>query len=127
MVFCSIARGPCQGRANCRLWIRGRILNTDSKLLAVKLSRFILNQDTSTNPKTLTPELTKAFWQDQGIANIQREVIIDRYLREKVIEVEELATQWVQSSGFHEKVFVEKRAQAKESPAPHTPRYKSLP
>ncbi len=124
VVFCSIAQGPCQGRTNCRLWIRGRIQNTDSKLLAAQLARFTLNLS---NPKALTPDVKEAFWQDQGIPNIQREILIDRYLREKVAEVEELAQQWIQSPGFHETVLDEKRAKAKESSELHTPHCKSPP
>ena len=109
MVFCPIARGPCQGRNNCRLWIRGRLLNTDSKLLAAQLARYAINQSVARgNPRKLTPEQSEGFWRDRGIPNIHREVLIDRYLRAKVDEVETIAVQWLESPGFHEVFFTEK-------------------
>ena len=125
MVFCPTARGPCQGRNNCPLWIRGRILYSDTKLLAAKLARFTFNFGNPPTPKSLTSEIREAFWQEQGLSNIQREVLIDRYLREKVNEVEQLAQQWIQSPGFHEKVLDEHRA--KESSEPSEPHCKSPP
>ena len=127
MVFCPTARGPCKGRANCRLWIRGRILYTDSKLLAAQLARWALQQTNLTPTKDLTPVIREGFWEDLGLPNIQREIVMDRYLREKVAEVEQLALQWIQSPGFHETILEEKRAKAKESSAPHTPHCKSPP
>ncbi|MFW9987011.1 MAG: hypothetical protein ACFFDJ_10660 [Candidatus Odinarchaeota archaeon] len=128
MVFCPFARGDCQGRVNCRIWIRGRIHNTDTKLLAAKLARFVLHQKPGPkNPQKLTPELTTAFWETQRISNISREVISDRYLREKVFEVEEIATQWLASPGFQESVIQETLATAKEQVEPRTQRCKSPP
>lgn len=128
MVFCPIARGPCQGRNNCRLWIRGRLLITDSKLLAAQLARYALDQPTARgNPRKLTSERSEGFWRDKGIPNIHREVLIDRYLRAKVNEVEAIAVQWLESPGFHETVLAEKLAKAKESAEPHTPHCKSPP
>ena len=126
MVFCPIAQGPCQGRSNCRLWIRGRLLSTDSKLLAAQLARYAIDHPTSRgNPRKLTSDQSEVFWRDKGIPNIHREVLIDRYLRAKVDEVETIAVQWLESSGFHETVLAEKLAKAKESAEPHTPRCKS--
>ena len=107
-MFCPTAQGPCQGRSKCRLWIRGRILYTDTKLLAAKLARFTLSKENHSSPKTITSEIHDAFWKEQGLSNIQREVLLDRYLREKVIEVEQLAQQWIQSPGFHETILDEK-------------------
>ena len=75
----------------------------------------------------ITPEIQEAFWLEQGLPNIRREVLLDRYLREKVGEVEQLATQWIQSPGFHERILNEQRAQSKESSVPHTPHCKSPP
>ena len=128
MVFCPIAQGHCQGRNNCRLWIRGRLLSTDSKLLAAQLARFAFAQPTTRgNQRKLTPEQSEGFWNDKGIPNIHREVLIDRYLRAKVDEVETIAVQWLDSPGFHETVLAEKLAKAKESAEPHTPHCKSPP
>ncbi|MFX1301688.1 MAG: hypothetical protein ACFFAL_01610 [Promethearchaeota archaeon] len=126
MVFCPIARGPCQGRHNCRLWIRGRLLNTDSKLLAAQLARYAIDQPTARgNPQKLASKQSEGFWRDKGIPNIHREILIDRYLRAKVNEVETLAVQWLESSGFHKAIFAEKLAKAKDSDEPHTPHCKS--
>lgn len=109
MVFCPIAHGPCQGRMNCRLWIRGRLLNTDSKLLAANLARFVLTYDNpGTDTKQLTQDLSTIFWQEQGLPNIQRETLIDRYLRAKVNEVESLAAKWLKSPGFLDTLESEK-------------------
>ncbi len=128
MVFCPIARGPCQGRTNCRIWIRGRLLSTDSKLLAAQLARFALDQPPARgNPRKLTSEQSEDFWRDKGIPNIRREVIIDRYLKAKVNEVETIAVQWLESSGFYEAVLAERLAKTKESAEPHTPHCKSPP
>ena len=128
MVFCPIARGPCQGRTNCRLWIRGRLLSTDSKLLAAQLARYALDKSTTRgNPRKLTSEQSEGFWYDKGIPNIHREVHSDRYLKAKVDEVETIAIQWLESPGFHEAVLAEKLAKAKESAEPHTPHCKSPP
>ncbi|MFW9984056.1 MAG: hypothetical protein ACFFCB_04925 [Candidatus Odinarchaeota archaeon] len=128
MVFCPIARGHCQGRTNCRLWIRGRLLNTDSKLLAAQLARYAFDQPAARgNPRKLTSEQSEGFWRDKGIPNIRREILIDRYLRAKVNEVETIAVQWLESPGFHETVLAEKLAKAKESGEPHTPHCKSPP
>ena len=125
MFFCLTARGPCTGRANCRLWIRGRILYTDSKLLAAQLARFTLNQDYPKPPATISSQIREAFWQNQGIPNIRRETLIDRYLREKIAEVEILANKWIQSPGFHEITLDEKQAKIKASSALQTQRCKS--
>jgi hypothetical protein len=126
--FCPIARGPCQGRANCRLWIRGRIHNTDSKLLATQLARFIQKSGyTQSNPHGLNPELTEVFWQNKGIPNIRHEIIIDRYLRAKVTEVEEMAVQWLASPGFQKKLSGETPSKTKGQVELHTPRCKSPP
>ena len=128
MVFCPIAQGPCQGRANCRLWIRGRLLSTDSKLLAAQLARYAINQPTARgNPRKLTHRQSEGFWSDKGIPNIHREVLSDRYLKAKVNEVETIAVQWLESPGFHEAILAEKLAKAKESAEPHKPHYKSPP
>lgn len=115
------------GRANCRLWIRGRILYTDSKLLAAQLARFALAWNNPKSPQMITTKIREAFWQNEGIPNIQHETIVDRYLREKVAEVEKLAHEWIQSPGFHETLLAEKPAKTKESSAPHTPHCKSPP
>ncbi|MDO8124480.1 MAG: hypothetical protein Q6364_08895 [Candidatus Hermodarchaeota archaeon] len=128
MVFCSIARGPCQGRTNCRLWIRGRLLCTDSKLLAAQLARYVIDQPIARgNPRKLSSEQSEGFWRDKGIPNIHREILIDRYLRAKVDEVETIAAQWLESPGFHEAVLAKKLAKVKESAEPHTPHCKSPP
>jgi hypothetical protein len=128
VIFCPIARGPCQGRTNCRLWIRGRLLSTDSKLLAGQLARYALNQLAARrNPRKLTTKQSEGFWHDKGIPNIHREVLSDRYLKEKVDEVETIAIQWLESPGFHEAVLAEKQAKAKESAELHTPHCKSPP
>ncbi len=128
MGFCPIARGDCQGRANCRIWVRGRIHKTDTKLLAAQLARFALQEKRDqTNPLILTPKLTAPFWENHGIPNINREVIIDRYLRKKVSEVEEMAAQWLASPGFHESVINETLVMAKEGVEPRTQRCKSPP
>ncbi|MFW9830736.1 MAG: hypothetical protein ACFFD8_03080 [Candidatus Thorarchaeota archaeon] len=127
MVFCPIARGYCCGRINCRLWIRGRILNTDSKFLAAELAQFSLQHHAQTNPRLIAPEISKEFWENQGIPNIYREIIIDRYLREKVTEVEEQAIQWVQSLSVHQKVPCNKQTLTKDATELHVLRCKSLP
>ncbi|MFX0078995.1 MAG: hypothetical protein ACFE8O_07090 [Candidatus Hermodarchaeota archaeon] len=128
MAFCPIARGPCQGRTNCRLWIRGRLLITDSKLLAAQLARYAIDQPTDRrNPRKIIPEHSEDFWRDKGIPNIYREVLIDRYLKAKVTEVEAIAVQWLESPGFHEAVLAEKLANAKQSDEPHTQHCKSPP
>ncbi|MFX1319136.1 MAG: hypothetical protein ACFE9D_01700 [Promethearchaeota archaeon] len=127
MVFCPTVHGPCIGRAKCRLWIRGRILYTDSKLLAAQLARFTLEQDNTNTPQPITPKIRDTFWQNQGIPNIQREIIVDRYLREKVIEVERLAEKWVQSPGFHKTILATYLNKPKESSAPHKQHCKSPP
>jgi hypothetical protein len=127
VVFCPTARGPCPGRANCRLWIRGRILYTDSKLLAAQLARFVLKKANPESSRTIPTKAREIFWQNQGIPNIQREIIIDRYLREKVNEVETLALNWIRSPGFRQAIIEDERAKTKESSAPHTPHCKSPP
>ncbi|MFX1577177.1 MAG: hypothetical protein ACFFCF_08370 [Promethearchaeota archaeon] len=127
MVFCPTAGGPCQGRDKCRIWIRGRILYTDSKLLAVQLAESVIEHNTSGDLHTIPMESRTAFWQNQGISNIQREILIDRYLREKVEEVETLAVQWLQSAGFQERVLNKVKGKTKVSSAPHRLRCKSPP
>jgi hypothetical protein len=127
VVFCPTARGPCVGRANCRLWIRGRIIYTDSKLLAAKLARFALEQDYTKAPHGITEEIRDTFWHNQGISNIQHEIIVDRYLREKVIEVEKLAKKWVQSPGFHATILSKNSDKTKESSELNGQRCKSPP
>lgn len=127
-MFCPLAGGPCQGRSNCRLWVRGRILNTDSKLLAAQLARFLVQEKTilaQSNPKN--SEFTHAFWQSQGLADIHREVIIDRYLAEKVREVEDLANRWAKSPGFLKTLVANKTKSTKESPGLRKQRCKSPP
>ena len=101
MVFCPVAGGPCQGRSKCRFWIRGRILYTDSKQLAAQLARHILETTKAQLPSTIPQEAREAFWASHGLTDIQREIVIDRYLREKVTEVEALAAEWVHSTAFH--------------------------
>jgi hypothetical protein len=127
VVFCPMAGGPCQGRSKCRLWIRGRILNSDSKLLAAQLARFLLEHEippSQSNP--VNDEFTEAFWETQGLADIRREVLMDRFLGEKVREIEILAAKWVQSPGFLETLEA-KAGKAKASAEPHKQRCKSLP
>ncbi len=127
MVFCPNARGPCPGRVECKLWIRGRILYTDSKLLAAQLSRLIFDSDNPHPSLRLTPRILETFWKDQGIPNIQNVIVSDRYLREKVAEVEALAQLWIQSSGFHKKLLDEKQGKIKASSELHKPHCKSPP
>lgn len=126
-MFCPTAGGHCQGRAKCRLWIRGRILYTDSKQLAAQLARNLL-ETTKTQPLLIIPqEAREAFWASQGLPDIQREILIDRYLREKVTEVETLASEWIQSPAFLESMLQIHSEKIKESSEPRTPRCKSPP
>ncbi len=127
MVFCPTANGPCVGRAKCRLWIRGRILYTDSKLLAAQLARFTLEQDNTNTPQSITPKIRDTFWQNKGISNIRQEIIVDRYLREKVVEVERLAEKWVQSPGFQKTIPATHSNKPKEPSALHKQHCKSPP
>jgi hypothetical protein len=75
----------------------------------------------------MSRETRDAFWEKEGIPNIQREIIIDRYLREKVAEVEQLAQEWVRSPGFHETLLAGTSAKTKESSALNKRRCKSPP
>ncbi len=72
-------------------------------------------------------ELSERYWINKGIHNIHRQIIIDRYLKEKIKEVESLVAQWLASPGFHEYLFNDKQAKLKESPAPQTQHCKSPP
>jgi hypothetical protein len=127
VVFCPTARGPCVGRAKCPLWIRGRILYTDSKLLAAKLAHFVLDQDNTKASHGIPQEIRDAFWHNQGISNIQHEIIVDRYLREKVVEVEKMAKKWVQSPGFQATFLAKNSGKTKESSELNGQRCKSPP
>jgi hypothetical protein len=128
VVFCPIAGGLCQGRSKCRLWIRGRILNSDTKLLAAQLARFLL-QDKSPQSHSAPghDDFTVAFWQAQGLADIRREVLMDRFLDRKVREIEILAAEWVKSPGFLETLNLKELKSAKASAERHTQRCKSPP
>lgn len=128
MVFCPLANGQCKGQVNCQLWVRGRLLKTDSKILAAELLRFIIHQNNSSKTTgTTTNELSARYWKNKGISNIHREIIIDRYLKEKVKEVETLVAQRLDSSGFHKCLLNEVQAEFKESPALQTQHCKSPP
>ena len=120
MDFCPIARGPCQGRAKCRLWIRGRITHTDTKLLASQLAQYTLRYSSPEreNPE-ISAEVTSSFWNEQGLNNIGRERLIDRYLNAKVEEVEALANQWLSSPGFIEVFLKEPRTETSVGEGPH--------
>ncbi len=100
MVYCPFAQGQCRGRANCLIWIKGRLLNTDSKLIATKLAQFLLNTKAQTHSGSFNPIVADTFWKKQGIPNIRQEILRDRYLKAKVSEVETLAKQWLKSSSF---------------------------
>ena len=127
-MFCPFAGGSCQGRSKCRLWIRGRILNSDSKLLAAQLARFLLNEKRSSAQNTSEDgEFTLAFWQAQGLEDVRREIILDRFLGEKIREIEALAAEWVKSPGFLETLGIKELKAAKASDEPHTRRCRSPP
>ena len=128
MVFCPFAGGSCQGPSKCRLWIRGRILNSDSKLLAAQLARFLLDDKRSSAQNTSeVEEFTLAFWQAQGLEDVRREVIMDRFLGEKIREIEALAAEWVKSPGFLETLDLKESKVVKASAEPHTQRCRSPP
>ena len=127
-MFSPIAGGPCQGRSKCRLWIRGRILNSDSKLLAAQLARFLLDERISpAQSNAEDAEFTLAFWQTQGLEDIRHEVIMDRFLDLKVREIEALAAQWVKSPGFLETLNPKDLKSAKASAEPQTQHCRSPP
>ena len=128
MVFCPFAGGSCQGRSKCRLWIRGCILNSDSKLLAAQLARFLLDeQDSPAQDTSEDDEFTLVFWQTQGLEDVRREIIMDRFLGEKIREIEALAAEWVESPGFLKTLDLKESKPAKASAEPHTQRCKSPP
>ena len=132
MVFCPIARGSCPGRKKCRLWTRGRIIATDTKLLARRLASFVLTKTSLSNKipgnsSKIPTELANAFWKKEGIPNIKQVCIIDRYLTAKVSEVEALATKWLSSPGFHAKIKMELELAIKTRGAPQKPPHKCPP
>jgi hypothetical protein len=77
----------------------------DTKQLAAQLARFVLTTVDIQPQSTIPLAAREDFWATLGIPDIRREIIIDRYLREKVTEVEELATEWIRSPGFHETIL----------------------
>ncbi len=129
LVFCPIAHGSCPGRKKCLLWTRGRIQNMDSKLLAAKLARFILSHSKSNpspklNSDKVSTDLSNQFWKEEGLPNISRLLLIDRYLAEKVQEVEALAGKWIKSSGFHATIQKLERTLTRQNPSLHKPQNK---
>jgi len=102
--FCPIAKGDCPGRSKCPLWIRARIINTDTKQLATRLAKFILqnnfNNQQSSNPQKISQQINTNFWEKEGIPDIKQTCIRDRYLNQKVLEVEALANKWLSSPAF---------------------------
>lgn len=121
MVFCPIARGTCPGRSKCIFWARGRTVATDTKLLAAKLTRYILNHTPANpsqkaelrsepEPPTTQPiprDLAAAFWEQEGLPNISSLRLIDRDLDAKVAEVEKLAAQWLANPSLHATLQIE--------------------
>jgi hypothetical protein len=96
--------------------------------MAAKLARFLLDERTSPNQSVSEDvEFTQAFWEAQGLDDIRREVIMDRFLRAKVREIEVLAVRWLKSPGFLETLDLKEPKAAKASAEPHTQRCKSPP
>ena len=93
MVFCPIAKGPCQGRVKCPAWSRGRLIATDTKLLATRLAKYILIHAPETipgdgKPLKIPSEESATFWEEEGVSDIAATCIRDRYLAAKVAEVQ---------------------------------------
>ena len=115
MVFCPIAKGQCRGRAKCPAWSRGRLIATDSKLLATRLAKYILTHSSDTRqddgkPLKITPEASAVFWEKEGVPEIASTCLRDRYLAAKVSEVEELASQWLTSPAFRASLTTEDKS-----------------
>lgn len=115
MVFCPIAKGPCQGRAKCPAWTRGRLIATDTKLLATRLAKYILLHTPKTaqgdgKPLKIPSKESATFWEEEGVSDIRATCIRDRYLAAKVAEVEALAADWIASPGFRTSLAVEDKS-----------------
>lgn len=115
MVFCPIAKGYCKGRAKCPAWSRGRLIATDSKLLATRLAKYILIHAPGTwsddgKPLKIPPKESATFWEEEGIPDIEATCLRDRYLAAKVSEVEALAAQWIASPAFRASLSIEDKS-----------------
>ncbi|MFX1475716.1 MAG: hypothetical protein ACFFCO_09625 [Promethearchaeota archaeon] len=114
MVFCPIAKGQCQGRAKCPAWSRGRLIATDTKLLATRLAKHILvhapeSRLNDGKPK-LPPKEVATFWEEEGVPEIEATCLRDRYLAAKVAAVEALAAKWLSSPGFRASISPEDKS-----------------